>query len=261
MRISLILAAALAPAAWLAADGAKPIEPKPAEVRVAPTSDLYLDELNQARRLHGDWNNLDDELDRALQGAPLRDPNAYRNLRERIRYVLRAKTAELEAWTVYYQKSADYWQSVLKTIQTGQPARSTERQDLVNMLGLEKRERDDIQRRLSDLSRALSEKGLSADQPAVTDLRKLLALKEDNTDKIERAIQEFDSGIAHLDKRRELARMRSLQARQLLRSVEVERPLWEALYNGRIHRVDLEYDQGIPEPEARPDWRTKLGRK
>jgi hypothetical protein len=234
-------------------------EPKPKETRAAPTSELFMDELRAARDLRAEWNTRDDELDAARNGGSLSDPELYKRIRAQIDAVLKAKHSELEAWTAYYQKTADYWQSILKTIQGSQPARATERQDLSNMLVTERRERDDVRRRQHDLLQTLQDKGVSTDQPAAVDLKKLLALKEDNIATLERAIQEFDLGVTHLDKRRDLARSRSLQARQLLHSVDVERPLWDAVYNGTLHRVDLEYDSKVPEPEGRPDWRNKLG--
>lgn len=255
MKTTRLILAALAFGAVLAAADAKN-----SEARVAPSSDLYTDELRSARELHGGWNTKDEELDEALHGGSLSNPEIYKSLRSQIAAVLKLKKEEMDAWTLYYQKTADYWQSTLKTIQSGQPGRASERQDLQNMLAIEKREREDIQRRLQDLMRTLSEKGVSTEQAAVQDLRKLLAMKEDNTAKLEQAIREFDLGSSHLDKRRELARARSLQTRQLLRSIEVERPLWDALYNGKVHRLDLDYDTAIPEAAVPPDdWKKKAG--
>ena len=242
-----------------AQQSAQPQQPQQTQVKVAPTSDLFTEELRAARQLHGEWDGLDDQLEVARHGAALGDPQVYRELRGQIDAVLKAKRSELVAWTQYYQKTADYWQSVLKAIQTGQPSRASERQDLVNMLAQEKREREDVDRRLKDLSQTLTEKGITAEQPAVAELRKMLEMKQENIDKLNRAIQEYDGGTAHLDKRRDLARMRSLEARQLLHSVEVERPLWDALYNGKLHRLDLDHDVTIPSPERLPSWRDKLG--
>ena len=89
----------------------------------------------------------------------------------------------------------------------------------------------------------------------------MVSLKEENGAKIEQAIKEFDLGSSHLDKRRDLARSRSLQARQLQRSIEVERPLWNALYTGKLHRLDLQYDSTIPPPQKSPDdWKAKSNR-
>lgn len=218
------------------------------EVRVAPTSDLFTDEIRKARQLHSQWNGLDDELDQARSGALLTDPAVYKRLRSQIDTVLASKRVEIDAWREYYQKSADYWQSTLKSLQSGQPARNTERQDINNMLIVEKRDRDDLHRRLTDLVKTLAEKGVTGEQPAVTDLKKLFVLKEDNVAKLEQVLHLFDSGVQHLDKRRELARSRSLEARQLLRSVDVERPLWEALYSGKAHRLDLDFHVTIPKP-------------
>ncbi|MBZ5726962.1 MAG: hypothetical protein LAP87_18445 [Acidobacteriia bacterium] len=251
-RLTIALAFSLA-SLLPAQDGQK------AEVRVAPTSELFTEEVRAARQLHGEWDLRDDELDAARHGASLSNPDVYKGLRTQIESVLAAKRRELDAWSVYYQKTADYWQSVFRAIQAGQPARSSERQDLVNMLAQEQRDRGDVQRRLNDLEQTLREKNVAASQPAALDLKKLLDLKADNVAKLERAIQEFDGGGAHLDRRRELAQARAIQSRQLLRGVETERPLWDALYNGRLHRLDLEYDTNIPEPEARPDWRRKAG--
>lgn len=228
-------------------------------VRIAPASELFPHELGGARRLNDQWAALDDELDIARQGVSLADPQAYVGLRSQIDAALKGKRGELDAWKTYYQRTADYWQSVLKAIQDGQLARTSERQDLVNLLSVEKKERDDIQRRLSDLTLTLKEKGFATEQPATLDLRELLALKDDNIEKLNAALHEFDSGVGHLDKRRELARARSLQARQLLRGVEVERPLWDALYGGRLNRLDLDRDSAIPPPERRPnDWKARV---
>lgn len=242
-----------------AQQSAQPQQSQQTQVRVAPTSDLYTEELRAARQLHGEWDGLDDQLELARHGAALSDPQIYRKLRGQIEAVLKAKRSELDAWTQYYQKSAEYWQSVLKAIQSGQPSRASERQDLVNMLAQEKREREDVDRRLKDLSQTLTEKGITAEQPAVAELRKLLEMKQENIEKLDRAIQEYDGGTAHMDKRRDLARMRSLEARQLLHSVEVERPLWDAVYNGKLNRLDLEHDVTIPSPERMPSWKDKIG--
>jgi len=203
-------------------------------------------------------DGLDDQLV-AIHGAAVADPQVYRELRSQIEAVLKAKRSEMDAWGRYYQKTADYWQSVLKAIQSGQLSRASERQDLLNMLAQEKRECEDIGRRLKDLSQTVTEKGITAEQQAVAELRKLIDMKQENIERLTRAIQEYDGGTAHLDKRRDLARMRSLEARQLLHSVEVERPLWDAFYNSKLHRLDLDHDQTISSPEGLPDWRSKLG--
>src|SRR5262249_52670266 len=154
--------------------------------------------------------------------------------------------AELDAWAAYYQRTLDYWQSVVNAMQAGEPERASLRQDLTNILALEKREKADIERRLADLRKTLSEKGVDENQPAGTELSKLLALKDDNSAKLERAIKEYDAGKRDLDQRRELARKRVAQARQMAHSVDVERPLWNALYSGKVNRLDLEYDRRIP---------------
>ena len=68
------------------------------EVRVAPTSDLFTDEIRKARQLHSQWNGLDDELDQARSGALLTDPAVYKRLRSQIDTVLASKRVEIDAW-------------------------------------------------------------------------------------------------------------------------------------------------------------------
>ena len=61
---------------------AQPQQPQQPQVRVAPTSDLFTEELRAARQLHGEWDGLDDQTrGRPPRGGAWRSPGLPRTSR------------------------------------------------------------------------------------------------------------------------------------------------------------------------------------
>lgn len=223
---------------------------------------LFATELAAAREAHNAWKARDQQVEELRPDGAAADPESYREHRTRIQAASKAKQEELAAWKRYYEAAAEHWQGVLRSIESGQNDQGAKRQDILNMLVVERRERDEIRRRLTELRKALREKDLQPEeQDAVQVIRKLEEQKLDNIAKLEKALQLFDQGAGFVAKRRELARGRALSARQMVRGMEVEAPLWEALYTGDLHKSDLEMERGDADPEPPPNWRERFTSK
>lgn len=253
--ISVLFAAAL-----LTAQDQKPSPVGPAQqpVTVSTSNELFASERAEADRQHATWVEQDDLADAPLSGS-VGDSSVYQQKRDQIAVARRQKKTELDAWTVYYQKVAAHWQSVHQAIVSGTANRTTARQDIVNIAAVEKKELEEALRRRADLTRSLNDKGVDVTrQPAITELSKVIDMKRQNVETAERALRETDIAFRYEDKRRDLARTRTFQASQLVRSVEVERPLWEAVYSGRLHKLDLEREEADPGPAERKRWQDNL---
>lgn len=232
--------------------GAPVNPPASAQASMPLTNELFAEERADAQRQHTEWVQKDDNAD-AADGA------SYTDRRKRHIEARQQKKVELDAWAVYYQRVATHWQSVYQAIVNGSAGRGATRQDIVNILATEKKEYEEVLRRRTDLVRSLNDKGVDiSTQPAISELSKLLEMKKANIETAERALKEADQAAKYDDKRRDLARTRAFYATQMIRSVEVERPLWEAVYGGRLSQTDLRNEKDIPDPEQRPGWKTQL---
>jgi hypothetical protein len=198
----------------------------------------------------------DDELDQAVAAHGVCDTAAHDEVRE----TLEAKRQEITDWNVYYSAHLQYQRERAKAASNATSGRTAQRTDLVNGIQIEERELADVKRRLSDLEQTLNEKNVAAgSQKPVEGLRAMIAAKQQGIEKLRRALQLFDDGARDLAEIRELANTRMLDIQSLLAGLKIEATLYENLYVGFLHRLDLRCDKATPGPVKREgdDWDTR----
>jgi hypothetical protein len=224
---------------------------------VGPVADPFQPLLDRARQAQAGWATKDDTLDEALAARGACDPGAQADLKE----TLEAKRGEINAWTDYYSKHLEYNRDRAKATSGAVNTRGPQRSDLVNAIGIEERELGDLKRRLSDLDQTLKEKNETGNTKALDSLRDMTASKDQGLQKLRRALELFDHGSHDLAEMRDLAMKRIGDVQALLNGLRIESTLYENLYGGMTHRIDLKCDKATPSasPRGDDDWLKRTG--
>jgi len=249
--------------AFAAAQDAKAPQNNPNQTAPAPASTAVADPfqalLDQARQAQAAWATKDDSLDEALAARGACDAGAQADLKE----TLEAKRGEINAWTQYYGRHLDYNRDRAKTTSGTQNTRAPQRSDLVNAIAIEERELGDLKRRLTDLNETLKEKNETGNTKALDSLRDMTTTKEQGLQKLRRALELFDQGSHDLAEMRDLATKRIGDVQALLNGLRIESTLYENLYTGMGHRIDLRCDKATPtaSPRGDDDWSKRTGER
>jgi hypothetical protein len=233
-----------------------PAPPAPASTAVA---DPFQDLLERARQAQANWATKDDTLDEALATRGACDAGAQADLKE----TMEAKRAELGAWNAYYSKHLDYNRDRARATSGAVNTRGPQRSDLVNAIQIEERELTDLKHRLSDLNQTLKEKNETGNTKALDSLRDMTGTKEQGLQKLRRALELFDHGSHDLAEMKDLANKRIGDVQALLSGLKIESTLYENLYGGMGHRIDLKCDRATPtaSPRTDDDWTKRTGER
>lgn len=234
---------------------------KTTTVQTTPVStavaDPFQNLLEQARQAQANWATRDDSLDEVLTARGACDVGAQADLKA----TMEAKRAEITRWNEYYgqhlQFNRDRARATSGTVNTRGPQRS----DLVNAIQIEEREFTDQKRRLSDLNQTLKEKNEIGNTKALDSLRDMTTTKEQGLQKLRRALDLFDQGSRDLAEMKDLANKRIGDVQALLNGLKIEATLYENLYSGMGHRIDLKCDRATPGASARgeDEWQKRTG--
>jgi hypothetical protein len=216
--------------------------------------------LDRARASQSAWQSRDDDLDQAIAVRGVCDAGAYAD----VKTTLEAKRQEIADWTGYYGSHLQFQRDRAKAASSATNTRAPQRTDLVGAIQIEERELTDVNRRLSDLEQTLKEKNeMAGNQKAIESLRAMSATKQQGIDKLRRALQLFDDGGKDLSEIRGLANTRILDVQALLGGLKIETTLYENLYSGVLHRLDLKCDRATPSASKREDedWAKRTGER
>ena len=119
----------------------------------------------------------------------------------------------------------------------------------------------DFKRRLADLNQTLQEKNETGNTKALDSLRDMASTKEQGLLKLRRALELFDQGSHDLAEMKDLANKRIGDVQALLNGLRIESTLYENLYGGMGHRIDLKCDKATPGASARgeDEWQKRTG--
>jgi hypothetical protein len=249
----------------------------------ASVADPFQSLLDKARVAHAEWVSKDDDLEAALDS-----PNLCAGIaRGAIKETLDAKRAEILSWTDYYSHHLQYDRDRARIASTAANMRAPQRTDLVNAIEMETREKEDLERRIGDLQAALDGKDEPAkasvggwrkfgeragapsapveiaDSNALNSLREMAAAKDLWIQKVRRALEKFDAAGQDLTERRNLAMKRVADVQTLLGSLRIESTLYENVYAGMAHRLDLRCDLAAPDAAQwqDEDWLKRTGER
>jgi hypothetical protein len=222
-------------------------------------ADPFQSLLDLARQAQVAWATKDDNLDEALAARGTCDTSAQADLKD----TLDAKRGEINAWNTYYASHLQLNRDRAKTTSGTQNARAPQRSDLVNAIAIEERELGDLKRRLADLNETLKEKNETGNTKALDSLREMTAAKEQGLQKLRRALELFDQGSHDLAEMKDLATRRIGDVQALLSGLRIESTLYENLYTGMGHRIDLRCDKATPtaSPRGDDDWSKRTGER
>lgn len=247
--------------AFAAAQDAKAPQNNPSQTAPSPASGAVADPfqslLDLARQAQAAWATNDDNLDEALAARGACDAGAQADLKQ----TLEAKRGEINAWTDYYNRHLQYNRDRAKSTSGTQNTRAPQRPDLVNAIAIEERELGDLKRRVADLNETLKEKNETGSPKALDTLREMTAAKEQGIQKLRRALELFDQGSHDLAEMKDLATKRIGDVQALLSGLRIESSLYENLYAGMGHRIDLKCDKATPtaSPRTDDDWNKRTG--
>jgi len=255
-----VIAVVLLPA-FAAAQDAKASQNNQSPAPAAPTStavaDPFQNLLERAHQSQAAWATKDDTLDEALAARGACDPGARADLKD----TMEAKRAEIAAWNEYYGKHLEYNRDRARATSGAVNTRGPQRSDLVNAIQIEERELTDLKRRLADLNQTLQEKNETGNTKALDSLREMTGAKEQGLLKLRRALELFDQGSHDLAEMKDLANKRIGDVQALLNGLRIEDTLYQNLYSGMGHRIDLKCDRATPGASARgeDEWQKRTG--